>query len=215
MLALAVLFLVAACGVAGYPPATDVEPHPAGLLETTETPVSGPPTVTETPKKGPKPDRPDPFQDPRMVAQQPLDYAKRSIQTLVRDDGYNDFTGIAFDNENHVVALYWKGPLPTPVSALVERLRAEVAIDVVDSPYSRQELVQEIKRIAAFDLVDVGVTIRYTASLRDFSGVKVAVASADQIPRAREAIKSSMKLEFSVSSGEFIPLVWTPEDDEE
>ncbi|MCH7656167.1 MAG: hypothetical protein IIC95_09345 [Chloroflexi bacterium] len=41
MLALAVLFLVTACGVAGYLPATDVEPHPAGLLETTETPVSG------------------------------------------------------------------------------------------------------------------------------------------------------------------------------
>lgn len=139
--------------------------------------------------------------DPRIVAQMPLSNASRQIQQLQREKGLLNFTGIRFDNDRGAVVLYWKGPLPAEMAALVEKLRANVPIDVIDGPYSRDELLREAKRLVELDLAAVGVDVIEAGSLPDFSGIRLVVGSAEEIEPARKGIQSPMRLEFEVGAG--------------
>ncbi len=141
---------------------------------------------------------PTPTLDPRVATQMPLSNAAHSIERFARDNGLPGFVGIALDNDNFKVLLYWKGPLPPDVALLVETLRAQVPIDVIDRPYTLDEFQAESQRLFAaygqareFHIVGVGPT-------RDFSALEVKVESAGQIEQARQAIESPIRLEFAV-----------------
>lgn len=138
----------------------------------------------------------DPFEDPRIIAQAPLSEAAREIGQLAREQDLEGLAGMRFDHDAHAVVLHWKGPLPEPVASLVEQLRAEVGIEVVDVPYSERELVEEAGRIARLDPGEIGVTVTGSGVLPDFSGIRVTVLSEEYIPIAREAIQSPVRLEF-------------------
>jgi hypothetical protein len=79
---------------------------------------------------------------------------------------------------------------------LVDELRGEVAIDVRDAPYSREELLQESRRIRGLDLP--GLRITGVGPLRDFSGLRVNVDEGNDLTRAVREIESRMRLEFGV-----------------
>ncbi|GEM_PF-7072790 len=136
--------------------------------------------------------------DPRVAAQAPLVYAARQIQQHVGEKRLTNFAGAGLDNEKGAVLLYWKGPLPAEMADLVEELRANVQIDVVDRPYTLSELQQEALRIFALASAATGFNVTGAGPLPDFSGLGVAVESTEQLDRARQAIQSPIRLEFTV-----------------
>ncbi|MBI2918654.1 MAG: hypothetical protein HYY01_11785 [Chloroflexi bacterium] len=138
----------------------------------------------------------DPEIDPRIAAQLPLADASSQIQRLWWDKRFPNFTGVRLNNDRGTVVLYWKGPLPPEMTVLVENLRANVPIEVIDSPYSLSEFQLEARRLAGLDPAATGVNVTEAGPLPDFSGLRVAVKSAEQLNLARQVIQSPIRLEF-------------------
>ena len=86
--------------------------------------------------------------DPRVVRQIPMSNAADQIDRLRRADGLQGFTGMRIDNNKDELILYWKGEnLPPEMSSLVDEIRAKVSMQVVNSPYSLEELEGEARRL--------------------------------------------------------------------
>lgn len=67
-----------------------------------------------------------------MEAQAPLIAAATELNSLVDTGADRGFAGIELARPDEKgVTLYWNGPLPQDVNALVEKLRAQVGIAVV------------------------------------------------------------------------------------
>jgi hypothetical protein len=79
---------------------------------------------------------------------------------------------------------------------LVDELRREVAIDVRDAPYSREELLQKSRRIGGLDLP--GLRITRVGPTPDCSGLRVTVDEGNGLARAGREIQSPMRLELGV-----------------
>jgi hypothetical protein len=143
---------------------------------------------------------------PRERAQQPLVEAADRIQALVREREYRGFGMLAVEDDPPSVLLFWKGPLPRPVQHLVDELRRTVRVVVRDAVYSRDELLEEARRIAAggLDQARIGVKIWGVGSLNDCSGLSVVIDRSTDLERAKREITSPMKLEFSCG-GPLIP----------
>lgn len=143
----------------------------------------------------------------REAAQAPLVAAANEIQGMAMGRGFANFGGVRLDPDHRTgtVWLHWKGPLPAEMAELVEELREDVRIEVVDAPYSLAELLPEARRIASLNTETEGFDVTSAGPLSDFSGIRVTVTRAEDIPRAREAITSPMKLEFDVM-GKPVPL---------
>ena len=168
--------------------------------------------------KGPLPDlpsRPDRqrrVRDPaeleamltRARAQQPLVEAGDRIQVLVRERRYGGFGMLAVEDDPPSVVLFWKGPLPRPVQHLVDELRSTVRVVVRDAIFSRDELLEESRRIIDLDRARTGVRIWSVGPLNDCSGLSVMIDRATDLARAERVIRSPMKLEFRVG-GPIIP----------
>ena len=143
--------------------------------------------------------------DPRVARQMPLADASSQIYELWRREGLQGFTGMRFDNDKGGVTLYWKGPVPHRMAALVRTLRASIPVGVVERPYSLVELQREARRLVELDLSGAGVNVTETGPIPDFSGIGVGIDttarldSAQQIDRARQVIKSEFLLEFTVA----------------
>ena len=160
--------------------------------------LDGPPSAPSPDEE--QKDAADVFQDPRIIRQRPLVDAADEIGKAIEEYEVQGYTGMSFDNDRDAVVLYWKGSLPSEISVLVEDLRADVRIDVIDSPYSFQELDQETRRIAYLNDAPLGINIVEVGPLPDFSGIQVVVERPEQLDQARESIQSPVHLEFSVGS---------------
>lgn len=141
---------------------------------------------------------------PEEAAQLPLVEAKRKIEKLWKELGLPGYPAGRFENDESM-SLFYRGELPPEVSALIEQLRSDVQIDVVNSPYSLTELMAEAKRLVELDSTEAGVTITEAGPLPDFSGIRVTIESpgrqldAQQLELASRVIQSPVRLEFAVS----------------
>ena len=143
--------------------------------------------------------------DPRIVRQMPLADASSQIYELWRREGLQGFTGMRFDNDKGEVILYWKGPVPPRMAALVRTLRASVPVRVVERPYSLVELQREARRLVELDLSGAGVNVTEAGPLPDFSGIGVGIEPTERLDRAQQTdracqvIESDFPLEFTVA----------------
>lgn len=135
---------------------------------------------------------------PRAQAQQPLVEAADRIQVLVGKGDYGGFGMLALEDDPPSVVLFWKGPLPRPLQHLTADLRSTVRVEVRDAIYSRNELLEETRRIAALDPALTGVKIWGVGPLNDCSGLSVMIDRATDLARVERVIRSRMKLEFKV-----------------
>ena len=151
-----------------------------------------------------------PTLDPQAVQQIPMSNAADRIHGLRIEAGLSGFTGMRFDNDKNELVLYWKGGnLPPEMSTLVDEIRAEVPVQVVNSPYSLEEFDAEARRLIQLPTID-GVDVIEAGPTGDFSGIRVGIATNDdrtdarKIETARQAIKSNFPLDFTVA-GKLIP----------
>jgi hypothetical protein len=117
----------------------------------------------------------------------------RGLEHEGRLDGFGD---VVTNHDNHSLTVYWKGPLPKEMEDLLHELQRQVAIDVRDAPYSRDELSEEVLRINGLDLS--GLRITSVGPMRDCSGLRVTVDVGNDLARASREIKSRMRLEFGI-----------------
>ena len=148
--------------------------------------------------------------DPQAVQQIPLSHAADRIHRLRSEAGLRGFTGMRFDNDKDELILYWKGgKLPPEMSTLVDEIRAEVPVQLVNSPYSLEEFDAEARRLVQLPTTN-GVDIIEAGPTGDFSGIRVGIDTIDdrtdaqKIEAARQAIKSDFPLDFTVA-GKLIP----------
>ena len=94
-----------------------------------------------------QPLRATPTLSPRIVRQMPLVNAAEDIRNLTGTARLTGLVGISFDNDENAVLLYWNGELPPQMSTLVDELRADVPVHVINSPYSIEELEAESRRL--------------------------------------------------------------------
>jgi hypothetical protein len=118
------------------------------------------------------------------------------IQGLTRERRFDGFSSIVLDRDAASLIVYWKGRLPQEMGELVDELRREVAIDVRDAPYSKDELLQETHRIIELD--PPGVRITGVGPKGDCSGLPVTVDQGTDLTQASREIKSWIRLEFEV-----------------
>ncbi len=151
-----------------------------------------------------------PTLDPQAVRQIPMSNAADRIHRLRSEAGLRGFTGMRFDNDKNELVLYWKGGnLPPEMSALVDQIRAEVPVQLVNSPHSLEEFDAEARRLIQLPTID-GVDVIEAGPTGDFSGIRVGIATNDdrtdarKIEAARQAIKSDFPLDFTVA-GKLIP----------
>ena len=143
--------------------------------------------------------------DPLVVQQMPLSDAADKIFALWQSENLSNFGGISLAEDNSKVILYWKGgQLPSAMSSLVTDLRNTVTIEVVNTTYSLAEFEAESKRLIEQGRVDT-VVVNEAGPSPDFSSLSVGVDTnvdepdADKLSAARQAITSTMPLEFSVA----------------
>ena len=150
-----------------------------------------------------QPLRAPPTLDPRVVRQMPLVNAAQDIQNLTGTARLKGFIGIRFDNDENAVVLYWNGELPPQMSTLVDELRADVPIHVINSPYSIEELEAESRRLVQL-LRTNGVNVYEAGPTGDFSSIRLKInidddrTDAQKIEVARQTIRSNFPLEFKV-----------------
>jgi hypothetical protein len=118
------------------------------------------------------------------------------IQGLEGERRFGGFASVVLSYNDHSLTVYWKGPLPKEMEDLLHELRRQVAIDVRDAPYSRDELSEEAHRINGLDLP--GLRITGVGPLRDCSGLRVNVDVGNDLARASREIESRMRLEFGI-----------------
>ena len=144
-----------------------------------------------------------PTLDPLIVRQMPLVNAAQDIQNLTSTAGLAGLVGISFDNDENAVVLYWNGELPPQMSTLVDELRADVPIHVINSPYSIEELEAESRRLVQL-LRTNGVNVYEAGPTGDFSSIRLKInidddrTDAQKIEVARQTIRSNFPLEFKV-----------------
>ncbi len=122
--------------------------------------------------------------------------AAHRIQRLTRERRLDGFGSIVLNSDTGSLTLYWKGRLPQGVDELLDELRREVAIDVRDAPYSKDELLHETHRIIELD--PPGVRITSVGPKGDCSGLLVTVDEGNDLTQASREIKSWIRLEFGV-----------------
>jgi len=139
-----------------------------------------------------------------MRAQAPMLEAVAAIQELAMAKGHAGFAGTSLKGDGLV--LYWKGAVPTEISAALAGYRMQFAIELKDAPYSAAELAAEAQRMSKLS----GVT--GAGALSDFSGLWVGVDSAD-LARFGPTIQaeSSMKLVPRVQAA-VAPAAWRWDD---
>lgn len=133
---------------------------------------------------------------PQARAQQPLVEAADRIQVLVHEREYGGFASVALEHDPPSVVLFWKGLLPQSVQQLVDELRLTVRVVVREAIYSRDELLEETRRIMALDRTGTGVKIWAVGPLGDGSGLSVMIDRSGDLDHAKREITSPMKLEF-------------------
>lgn len=126
------------------------------------------------------------------------------IQALVREGQCEGFGSVVLDDDDHSLAVYWKGTLPEEMEGLLQELRRQVVIDVHEALYSRDELRAETHRISALELP--GLHITGVGPIEDCSGLRVSVDVENDLARARREIESRMRLDFDVQP----PAQWIP-----
>lgn len=147
--------------------------------------------------------------DQLAMAQAPLLLFADRIQHLVEEQHLEGFAGVTLDGASSV-AVYWKGPLPDAVGALVSQLPPGVNFERHDVPYSLTELLAEARRIAGLAVADVGIRITGVGTLDDFSGLDVGVEqtlSASDRQTAAEAINSPLKIVLTSDTTQAEPAV--------
>ncbi|HET6753380.1 MAG TPA: hypothetical protein VFH23_05460 [Jiangellaceae bacterium] len=73
--------------------------------------------------------------------------AAHRIQGLTRERRLDGFGSIVLNPDAGSLTLYWKGPLPQEMDELLDELGRDVAIDVRDAPYSKDELFDGRRRL--------------------------------------------------------------------
>jgi hypothetical protein len=122
--------------------------------------------------------------------------ARDRIRGLEHERRFDGFGDVVTNHDDHSLTVYWKGPLPKEMVDLVHELQRQVAIDVRDAPYSRDELSEEVLRINGLDLP--GLRITSAGPMRDCSGLRVTVDVGNDLARASREIESQMRLEFGI-----------------
>lgn len=112
--------------------------------------------------------------DPRLVAQATLVAVAQQIQQTVSRNKLSGFTGVGIDVDGQAVKLYWKGGLvPAQLHAALTVPKG-VRLVTVSTPYSKEELNSEARRIAEQN-PDLVVSAGPNA---DFSGLAVSMDEA-------------------------------------
>ena len=118
------------------------------------------------------------------------------IQGLTGRRQFDGFGSIVLNRDGGSLTLFWKGALPQEMEELVDELRREVAIDVREAPYSKDELLEETHRI--IDLDRPGLRITSVGAMSDCSGLRVTVDEGVDLALASREITSWIRLEFGV-----------------
>ena len=138
---------------------------------------------------------------PEYVAQIPLSDAGSRIQDITRNNDLAGFGGIRLDDENQAVVLHWKGEIPSPVADFIAS--TDVTITVVNVPYSRDELLEEIGRLKQ-DRWHGSVVLNSIGINRTFDGIRIGINTDDNRPdkekieAAKEVFTSDVPLTFEV-----------------
>ena len=138
---------------------------------------------------------------PEYVAQIPLSDAGSRIQDITRSNDLSGFGGIRLDDENQAVMLHWKGEVPSQVADFI--VSTDVTITVVNVPYSRDELLEEIGRLKQ-DRWHGSVVLNSIGINRTFDGIRIGINTDDNRPEAekvaaaKEVFTSDIPLTFEV-----------------
>ena len=139
---------------------------------------------------------------PEYVAQIPLSDAGNRIQDITNRHNLSGLGGIKLDNDNSAVLLHWKdGAVPPEIADFIAS--SDVTITVVNVPYSRDELLAEIGRIAQ-ERHHGSVTLNGIGINRTFDGIRVRFSTddnrpeAEKIEAAKAAITSDIPITFEV-----------------
>lgn len=119
-----------------------------------------------------------------MRAQIPLVRAADKIAATAK--GRSGYTDITLSVRQHLVRVYWKMPLPGPVSHLIGQLRSPgVRIQVHAAPYTARQLNAEVRRLelGRGRYAARGVLLNRLAIRPDGTGIDVGIARSGA-PRA-------------------------------
>ena len=106
------------------------------------------------------------------LGQRPLVEAAERIRAEIDRGAYSDFAGIVLDERS--VTLWWKGRVPTPIAAVVQRVSRRVPVRVAPAAHSQTELTTAALKIQAWLDANPGSGIHGVKSPGDGSGLVLA-----------------------------------------
>jgi hypothetical protein len=128
-----------------------------------------------------------------MLAQQPLDAAATSIQALAAKPGpaHAGFFETAVDASQHVLTVYWHGPVPANVQRLISGLQTKITIRVVKTRYSLAALNRDVRAA-----IHSGRGVVGGYPMTDGSGIVLGVHASN--PRYGTSVASALRSRFGV-----------------
>lgn len=112
-----------------------------------------------------------------------------AVADKLGEDGFGAATAAP---ENRAVELYWHGPVPPAVQAVIDRHRAIVPIVVKEAAYSRRQLLQ------AMELVSSNGDFYQIGPLPDASGLEAYVAPGRTLSASTQAALTRLSVPLTI-----------------
>lgn len=125
-----------------------------------------------------------------IATQAPYVAAADSIRSLATSDHLVGFAGTEIRLDARTLILYWSGPVPPQLAALLQNANATVSVTVLPSTFDLAQLDTEARRAISFTKGQIGAKVTEAGPTADYSGIDLVVDRNSLGPLTLDGVQS-------------------------